>query len=257
MTDISQIYVGAQITLPSSAALGLEARTWVIDEEVYDNRIDDVHEHMSSPSPGTMPSGWKAKYLCHDLHNPQTEAFMRVFSQGPDEGTERFPPHMRAQQADPSVEHYEAQARKAFQQGGCRSVPPLLGWGQSVQGEYGPVPGGYITHLVWEKVPGEILSPEFFWSLSQSRRDLIRDKFRIAYQEILSFGWVPGGQHIGKIIWNEESTDLWISGFHGSLRTDRQLSNDVLAHFELIKPPPRGPCDPLLHPRGSWDKWKW
>ncbi|CAG8424807.1 unnamed protein product [Penicillium salamii] len=237
MTDISQIYTGAQIALPSSAALGLDASTWVIDEEIYENRIDGVHEPISSPR--TQPSGWIAKYLC------------------PDEGTERLPPHIRAQQANPSFEKYEAKARKAFQQGGCQSVPSLLGWSQSVQGEYGPVPGGYITHLIWEKVPGEILTQEFFWSLPLSRRDLIRDKFQIAYQEMSSFGWAPGGQDIEKIIWNEKSTNLWISGFHGSLITDGRWSNDVLARFELIKPPPPGPCEPVSGPCGNFDKWEW
>ncbi|CAG8238818.1 unnamed protein product [Penicillium salamii] len=254
MTDISQIYTGAQIALPSSAALGLDASTWVIDEEIYENRIDGVHEPISSPR--TQQSGWIAKYLCHDLHYPHTEAFMRVYSQGPDEGTERLPPHIRAQQANPSFEKYEAKARKAFQQGGCQSVPSLLGWSQSVQGEYGPVPGGYITHLVWKKVPGEIPTQEFFWSLPLSRRDLIREKFQTAYLEMSSFGWAPGGQDIEKIIWNEKSTNLWISGFHGSLITDGRWSNDVLARFELIKPPPSGPCEPPSGPCGNLNMWE-
>lgn len=45
---------------------------------------------------------------------------------------------------------------------GCTSVPRYLGWNKKKQEEHDLVPGGYIKYLVWEKVPGESLTQEFF-----------------------------------------------------------------------------------------------
>ncbi|KAJ5550784.1 hypothetical protein N7461_005482 [Penicillium sp. DV-2018c] len=248
MTDITQIFKGTQIPLPASAALRLDASTWVIDEKLDVNRVDGVHEPSSNP--GEQPSGWEAKYLCHNHHSPYNQAFMRVYCQGPDEGTEFLLPEVRAQQADPHFEKYEAKARKEFRRGGCKSVPSLLGYGQSVQGEHGPVPGGYITYLVWEKVPGQVLTPDLFWSLERPNRDLVRRKFRAAYEEMSSFGWAPVGENITKIIWNNESADLWISGFRGAYATDGKWKDCILAYYGLIKPPASGVCENL-------DEWQW
>lgn len=180
MTDISSIFKGSRITLPSSADLRLNASTWVIEEILYDNRVDGVSEPSSDPD--DQPSGWVAKYLCHDLHFPHTQAFMRVYCQALDEGTEFLPDEDRAKQARPHFEKHEAMALKKFRRGECKSVPSLLGYSQSAQGELGPLPGGYLTHLVWEKVPGEILTPEAFWSFERQERDLIRHIFRAAYK---------------------------------------------------------------------------
>lgn len=65
---------------------------------------------------------------------------------------------------------------------GCTSVPRFLGWDEKKQGERDLVPGGYIKYLVWEKVPGESLTQEVFWSLDRRTRDDIRDKFRVAFE---------------------------------------------------------------------------
>ncbi|KAJ5543343.1 hypothetical protein N7461_009346 [Penicillium sp. DV-2018c] len=238
MTDITQIFKGTQIALPGSAAIRLDASTWVIDEKLYENRVDGVHKPSSHPD--AQPSGWEAKYLCHDRNFPHNQAFMRVYCQGPDEGTEFLLPEVRAQQANPHFEKREAKARKDFRQGGCKSVPPLLGYGQSVQGEHGPVPGGYITCLVWEKVPGQVLTPGLFWSFERPERELVRRKFRAAYEEMSSCGWSPVGPNITKIIWDRESAVLWISGFRGSHPTDGKWEDFILARYGLANPPASG-----------------
>ena len=59
MTDISSIFKGSRIALPSSADLRLNASTWVIDEILYDHRVDGVSE--PSPDLDDQPSGWTAK----------------------------------------------------------------------------------------------------------------------------------------------------------------------------------------------------
>ncbi|CAG8011589.1 unnamed protein product [Penicillium salamii] len=237
MTDITQIFKGTKIALPGSTALQLDASTWVIDEKLYENKVDGMREPPFDPE--DPPSVWEAKYLCHNLESPHDQAFMRVYCQGPDEGTDFLLPEIRAQQAEPQYEMPEATARKAFKQAGCGSVPPLLGCGQSVQGGYGPVPGGYITYLVWKKVPGLVLSRELFWSFDRSERDIIRHKFHLAYAEMVSCGWCPGGTAIWKIIWDSATAGLWINGFSSSFPADDEdkLSDDqALASFGLIKP---------------------
>ncbi|CAG8270432.1 unnamed protein product [Penicillium salamii] len=251
MTDITQIFKGTKIALPGSTALQLDASTWVIDEKLYENKVDGVHEPSSDPE--EQPSSWKAKYLCHNHESPHDQAFMRVCCQGPDEGTDFLLPEIRAQQANPHFERQEATARKAFKQGGCESVPPLLGYGQSVQGKNGPVPGGYITTLVWKKVPGLVLSSELFWSFPQPERSLIRHKFCLAYEDMISCGWSPGGEKIGKIIWDQANANLWITGFSSSFPTDDDdelWGNEILAHFNLIEPPASGTSE-------NFAEWTW
>ncbi|KAJ5129436.1 uncharacterized protein N7515_005475 [Penicillium bovifimosum] len=147
----------------------------------------------------------------------------------------------------------EVEARRKFRQGGCKSVPSLLGYGQSVQGEQGPVPGGYITYIVWEKVPGQVLTPDVFWSFERSKRDLVRRKFRAAYEEMTSFGWAPGGEDITKIIWDDESADLWITGFGSSFPTDEKWEDCVLAYYGLVNPPASGPSGGCR----NLDNWEW
>ncbi|CAG7931108.1 unnamed protein product [Penicillium olsonii] len=248
MADITQIFKGTQIALPSFAAIQLNASTWVIDEKLDENRVDGVHKPISDPE--QQPSNWAAKYLCHDHDFPHTEAFMRVYCQGPDEGTEFLRPEVRAQQANPHFEKWEATARRKFRQNGCESVPLLLGCGQSVQGDHGPVPGGYITHLVWKKVPGQILTPDIFWSMERPKRDLLRQKFRAAYEEMSSCGWAPVGEHITKIIWDQASASLWITGFRGSYPVDGKWTDDVLTYYNLINPPASDVWKTL-------DEWEW
>jgi hypothetical protein len=67
---------------------------------------------------------------------------------------------------------------KALKKPECDVVPDLLGYQERKQGEDSIVPGGYITYVVWDKVPGEPLSEEEFWELDLKSRQTIRDKFR-------------------------------------------------------------------------------
>lgn len=68
-------------------------------------------------------------------------------------------------------------ALKRFKEGGCTVVPELLGYGELIQDR-----DGLVIYLVWKKVPGESLSRQLFWSFELPKRDLIRRKFRAAYE---------------------------------------------------------------------------
>lgn len=107
---------------------------------------------------------------------------MRIYCQVPIEETQFLSPDVRAKQAVPPYQHSELMALKRFREGGCTVVPELLGYSETVQSRDGLVPGGYIRYLVWDKVPGESLSRALFWSFETPERDLIRRKFRAAYE---------------------------------------------------------------------------
>lgn len=73
-------------------------------------------------------------------------------------------------------------------------TPALLAYKEDKQDQDGLVPGGYITYIVWEVVPGVQLGDGFtpkdgnspFWSFSREERDVIRDVFKQEYPYVLS-----------------------------------------------------------------------
>jgi len=120
------------------------------------------------------------KFLCHLEGRPDRQAFMRIYYQIPIVGTEDADVEILAQQAVPPPVCGELESFKLLR--GCSAVPRFLGHAEKTQGEHDLVPGGYIRYVVWEKVPGESLTEEFFWGLDRSIRDDIREKFRAALQ---------------------------------------------------------------------------
>lgn len=131
---------------------------------------------------GTVPSYTMSKFLYYQVGTFPESAFMRIYSQVPIGETQFLSPEVRTQQAVPPYQHGEVMALKRFKAGGCTGVPELLGYSETVQGRDGLVPGGYITYLVWDKVPGESLSREIFWSFKEHEREFIRRKFQAAYE---------------------------------------------------------------------------
>lgn len=72
-------------------------------------------------------------------------------------------------------------------------------------------PGGYITYLVWEKVPGDSLDRKGFWSYPISKREEIRHKFCEAYKYVLGhsdYDKVPRANR------NQEACEMRISATH-------------------------------------------
>lgn len=106
---------------------------------------------------------------------------MRIYLQIPVIGTQYQSPQIRRKQAAKQQSHVELTALKALKKLECDVVPDLLAYQEGKQGEDSIVPGGYITYVVWDKVPGEPLSAEEFWGLDLESRQAIRDKFRGAF----------------------------------------------------------------------------
>ncbi|OKO94529.1 hypothetical protein PENSUB_11796 [Penicillium subrubescens] len=175
------------VSLSGSAPLGI-SRSWIITERLSEEAVYLTQEDADDGCGSPMTVG---KFLCHLEEDPTQIAFMRVYYQIPITGTEHAPPATRTQQVQPDEVCGEIEAFKLLMSQGCCSVPRLLGYCEKKQGEHDLVPGGYVKYIVWEKVPGEPLTEDFFWSLDPHKRKDIRAKFRDAFDRISGFrrGW--------------------------------------------------------------------
>lgn len=113
-------------------------------------------------------------------------AFMRIYQQIPIVCTEGAKTSIRAQQATPTDPYPELEtlmAAKKLRPLGCDVVPDLLGYDQGTQEADDIVPGGHITYVIWDKVPGDSLTQERFWNRDRGSRDILRDEFRNANEQ--------------------------------------------------------------------------
>ncbi|KAJ5700581.1 hypothetical protein N7536_003594 [Penicillium majusculum] len=253
MIGNSQLFLlglqGTEVTLPSSDSLKIRGDTWVIDKKP--NEVSCMITREDLDCGRTVPSYTMGKFLCHKVGALPESAFMRIHSQVPIEDTQFLSPEVRAQQAVPPYQHSEIMALKRFKEGGCTVVPELLGYIETAQGQDGLVPGGYITYLVWDKVPGQSLSRELFWSFNKPKRDLIRQKFRAAHEALTSFGYLSIIKTPAKLIWDQDSCQLHISGFSTAIKVDptKKWNDDVYAMYQLRK-----------RPKIGWEdiaRWEW
>lgn len=64
-------------------------------------------------------------------------------------------------------------------------VPTLLAYKEGKQDNNGVVPDGYITYIVWDKVPGESLNKDEVWDpKSGPLREAVRAKFRGVWEYV-------------------------------------------------------------------------
>lgn len=106
---------------------------------------------------------------------------MRIYLQIPVPGTQHESRQIRREQAAKPQPHVELTALKALKEFECDVVPDLLAYQVGEQSEDSIVPGGYITYVVWDKVPGKPLNAEEFWEQDLKSRQAIRNKFRNAF----------------------------------------------------------------------------
>jgi hypothetical protein len=169
-------FEGTDITLdpPSEPPLYLPRQTWAIDKKLSERSQPMTQQDFTD---GLGLPFAAAKFLCHRKENPSKKAFMRIYLQIPVIGTQYQSPRIRRKQAAEPQPHVELTTLKALKKPECDVVPDLLSYQERKQGEDSIVPGGYITYVVWDKVPGEPLSEEEFWELDLKSRQTIRDKF--------------------------------------------------------------------------------
>jgi hypothetical protein len=170
---------GTEITTEAKPHQLLPSRTWIITEKLEELSFFMTQRDIND---GHKPGFAAAKFVCHPKDDPSKLAFMRIYRQIPICGFESAPSSIRASQAVPQKPNRELAAFKELKHLACPVVPQLLGYQEGTQGDNEIVPGGYEISIVWEKVPGEPLSQDYFWSLNEQQRDRIREEFRRVYQ---------------------------------------------------------------------------
>lgn len=104
---------------------------------------------------------------------------MRIYVQLPFKMTEFAPPARRAQQANTSFTPEELTAFQMLSahEKASKVTPKLLAFQEKTQdGDNWPVPGGFLTYVVWEKVPGIQLGDStgaapYFWKSFPRKED--------------------------------------------------------------------------------------
>ncbi|KAJ9193063.1 hypothetical protein DTO164E3_8028 [Paecilomyces variotii] len=215
------------------------SRSWIITEKLGERASylsqEDIDRVVGSP----MTVG---KFLCHLEEDPTQIAFMRIYYQIPYTGTEDADLATLAQQVKPPQPRGELEAFRLLMRQGCSSVPRFLGYCRRTQEEHELVPGGFVEYLVWQKVPGEPLTQEYFWSLDPHVREDIRAKFRVAFEEMLRCGVKPQSSRTSKIIYDKSTGNVRISGFRGVWPSVGKLqwSDNLYVAYGLARPRENG-----------------
>ncbi|KAJ6186144.1 hypothetical protein N7519_007445 [Penicillium mononematosum] len=184
------------------------------------------------------------KFSCHSLLDPTQQGFMRIYMQIPLDGTFSSALEVRARQAVSQRTHMELTALATLDRENCTVVPKLLGYGEGLQGAEEYVPGGYINYVVWERVPGEPVDYYSFWKSDFEHRQQVRFAFQlpilIQRRELSRCSWRPGLTPTRKLIYNDVTKVMHISGFRAPYRVDTQPFSDITyAIWGLAKPSDR------------------
>lgn len=210
-------------------------RDWVVIEKLSEESRPITQRDFAN---GMGPAFTAGKYLCRlaGAGNENKLAFMRIYKQIPQLDTELENSSVRQAQASKPRRHVELDALSHFTKNKCTATPRLLGYDTRKQDANDLVPGGYIMYLVWEKVRGDPLDINEFWSFPFSRRQIIRDKFKKAYMEVLRFGYTPTLSSPSKIILDKTTGDIKISGFSWAapIQPDREWKDYNFVKFTLV-----------------------
>ncbi|KAJ5197993.1 uncharacterized protein N7498_007110 [Penicillium cinerascens] len=209
------------------------------------------------------------KLLCAEASNPSRWVFMRIYMQVPLKNTENEDAQTRALQAiqtkPKELIAYQTLANAPYV---LKYVPELLDFEEHRQGSSNSfpanlVPGGFLTIIVWEHVPGVLLGDGSgkatkFWDLKDPReRVTIREKFKELIPKITKAGIWPKTAGPSNLIWCSETKSLHLVGFREWSHMPRQTWNaGWYPRFDLV----RVPVDCHWSDsdwNGSTSGWKW
>ncbi|KAB8225658.1 hypothetical protein BDV33DRAFT_198569 [Aspergillus novoparasiticus] len=194
-------------------------RTWVLDEklaELYHQHT--AYEHHLRPRIAAA----YGTFSCHELHEPSSEAIIKIFMQITYEGLEYASPNERARLAShrlPNFGEYQLEALKGLTENACSSAPKLLHMEQNEQDHTGPVPGGLLYYLLIQRPPGKYLNHETFWGMVEQDRWTIRGAFKQAWLDCVSSGFKPAMSAIENLIWDAEKSKIYIMNFEDAGRS--------------------------------------
>ncbi|KKA24695.1 Uncharacterized protein T310_1278 [Rasamsonia emersonii CBS 393.64] len=196
----------------------------------------------------------RAVYVCFNVHTPEQEAIMKIRAQVPLASTRYYPPHVRAQQAEakfPSAIEKEVDALNRLTKQKCSTIPKLLGWKYSVQGDDMWVPGGFLAFILMEQAQGISLArDDYYWmGMKRQERDEVRAAFKDAWLECARCGLANTDAGRRNLIWDVDTKRCQIIDWevprmaHSSEWTDREYMKWQLVLYEDHYSPP--------------EKWMW
>ncbi|KAJ5125035.1 uncharacterized protein N7515_008860 [Penicillium bovifimosum] len=225
------LYEGTVVdfTTPSS-------QKWVLEKKLTEDAQQMSKWELDG---GGGPPFTVFTYRCRSATDSEKKAFMRIYFQIPIAGN-GYRLEDRQQQAAPPRKHPELDVAKDLRLRECPVVPTFLAYKEGKQDNDARVPGGYITHVVWEKVPGESLNQDKFWDpQSGLLREAIRAKFRDVWEELKHYGWQPAVHGLRNIIYDEVTGTMHIAGFRVPARLDpeEEFTDLTFVRWCLAIPP--------------------
>ncbi|GCB23012.1 hypothetical protein AAWM_05897 [Aspergillus awamori] len=204
----------AQSEVAPGTIIQLRKARWVIrevaSEHCFQLNPDDLRDKHD-------PSLACTRLVC-ETHGPDgpVQGHMRYYKQIPIEGTEAEPPTTRAEQTE-SFCPIELKHLRALTQKGSTITPRLLDSKEDKQDNTGFVPGGFVTWVVWEVVPGLQLGNDVgsapFWGLSPDERDAVRQAFKESICKLEIWGHLPYPEHAKNLVWGSTTGSLYYVGF--------------------------------------------
>ncbi|CAG8001467.1 unnamed protein product [Penicillium nalgiovense] len=208
---------------------------WVI------GKLVNTHSYQSDET--HVPSYACAQFECVNA-TTQEECFMRIYVQVPFTGYEHADRHTRAQQASKFTPP-ELDAYRFLTDNGSQNTPKLRAYKQDTQDTNGPIPGGHITWIVWQKVPGKCLgdirNATVYWGLKAIERKCVRDAFLQELPKITKMGYFPHHLSPRNLIWNKVNGALYFVGFRDAMpfKAKGTFGEEWLPEFDLAVPPQR------------------
>ncbi|KAI9039889.1 uncharacterized protein KD926_008990 [Aspergillus affinis] len=205
---------------------------WAIVELIFEHPHQQIGQYEDETLDPPTPSYSQATFLCRSVREPSREAFLRVYMQVPHLGTENASHAIRSAQAG-SRTHDDIEALALFRDKRAKHLPRCLDVKETKQDVTGLVPGGYMSYMLWEKLPGVRLDDEMFWSLDRNERDGVREAFEAAYKELYDLGLKPLHCGLDHLLWDQKNCTV----FTMPMVLDDAWHETLFAVWELAIPP--------------------
>ncbi|GKZ30333.1 hypothetical protein AbraIFM66950_008755 [Aspergillus brasiliensis] len=212
---------------------------------------EDHDYHLAKVGPS-----WTAIRLLVKKRGTRTKAYMRIYKQLMNGGTEAEPAHVRARQANSSWCPVELKVYRSLPNKHPRIVPRLLEEKVVKQDESGWVPGGFLIYVVWEIVPGVQLGDtsgsKVQKTLDRSERDAIREKFKVCRMKFYQWGFDPHPGSGWNLVWHAQTSTLYFVGWFLAYQVieKKEWTPKFWQWWELTRPPTKK--DSLNMPDESW-----
>ncbi|PYH33789.1 uncharacterized protein BO87DRAFT_309653 [Aspergillus neoniger CBS 115656] len=208
-----EIGVGATIQLDHK---------WVVREMMSEH----TYQHDHDDTIAKVAPSWTAVRLRVEDRSTRTSAYMRIYKQIMNGGTEAEPARIRARQADSTWCPVELKVYRSLPGKSPHILPRLVEEKVVKQDESGCVAGGFLIYVVWEIVPGIQLGDSsgsnVFWTLDRPQRDAIRELFKKGRMHLYDWGYYPHPGCGQNLVWHAQTSTLYFVGWFLAYKNDEK-----------------------------------